>query len=311
MLKLILIALITLGINSAHAENTSENTKPESEAVTDLGEIHEAATPETTTPEVTTSETPTTEVAPEVTISGENDSTATTNNAATEEEKKEEVPELPEMNCSDMFLQWVRQQPAKNQEKYSEAYFLSTDAHTYRQHKQDEFVWREKEAEYKKQFKDLLAKLPKIYVLSANVVLGKYDFKKKGFPVEIQHSKEGVLENAPSGGGYLSFSMAKIPNAGQIYCRGFHEEPKYPTHLTVAVQKIQGPKFLAVDEALGKEITSQLRTNRQVYSRFEVEVVSLVTKPGILNKKEQYFLLNTKVKKADILLNNQTYNYKF
>ena len=328
MFKIILIAAITLSFHSAKAENNSGNLSTDSEAVANLAESREIASEssETVQKETNSAETAdnTSAVVPADQPTSENNSTeavvevaapaaneSNPSNTAVAEENKPEAPKLAELGCQDMFLQWVRQQPIKTQDKYLETYFQRADGYAYRNDKQDEFVWSEKEAVYKKQFKDLLAQGSKAYVLRADVVLGKYDFKKKGFPVEIKYSKDGTLENTYSGGSLYTSFARRTPDAGQIICSGGLDEDKFPSSLVVGIQKIQGPKFLPVTEEQGKMITANLNSSRQVTSEFEVDVVSLSAKPTIYNKKLQYFAISTKLKKASITIGGETFDYKF
>lgn len=222
------------------------------------------------------------------------------------------VPETPSMACLPMYLHWLRSQPAAVQNKNMDAYFFAEDYHGYNSVKQDEFAWREQQPKYIQKYQELLTSKPGQFMLRSYVQLGKYDFKKKGFPITIVTDAQEVLKDfyVPSGNMFGSFVVGGPKTGGEYICSG-DEKTGFPTGLNVSLFKSKGNKFVSVPEAEAKEITAALGGNRKVYAEYVVTLKGLKTKPGVFDKKAVFYDVKVNVEKAWVHLNNKQYEFGF
>ncbi len=207
----------------------------------------------------------------------------------------------PDMSCSDMFVEYLKRQPKAVQDKNLDTYYTALDSYGFSSLKNDEFAWKEKEAEYKENYKRTLATKSSSYRLYSKVKLGKYDFKKKGFPIEVSIEKDGLLGTFYSGG-YMSAIISSTVYGGNYSCFGRVDSGIYPRFLNINVNNLKKSLFISVPEAEAKEITASLGQERLVEMNLYVEPINVKAKPALFSKTEIGYTVITKAQKATLRL---------
>jgi hypothetical protein len=185
-------------------------------------------------------------------------------------------------SCDEAYLNYVRRLPSAQQKKELENWWMLADR-DFNSVKNDEFQYNDVKPKKDKEFIKLLAEKPGMLSVILNVKFGSYDFKKKGFPLEVRvNSGDKTFENMSDG----SMGMGGIggpPSAYVSSCTmGLDSKAseRMPSMIKFKPTNLAQTKFVKVEEAQAKKLTAELGA-----SRVKTVTVRLVPTKTILVKK--------------------------
>lgn len=195
-----------------------------------------------------------------------------TGSAPSEEPQQDPVMSegvAPEADCASIFVNYVRTLPAAKQANEFEPYWaLSSSLYEYTQ--LDEFKRKEETPAKKAEFESKLkGEAPVMHVYS-DVILGQYDFKKKGFPVTYFVDQKGLLANQRSG---KSKPEAGMPITAMCSAAANKLPAKHsaPSWVLFKITNLSKFAFFPVAEDKAKEITSNLGSARNTRMIFIIK----------------------------------------
>ncbi|MBX3017793.1 MAG: DUF4852 domain-containing protein [Bdellovibrionaceae bacterium] len=202
---------------------------------------------------------------------GETTTESTVSEEATTEETAAEPAEKTEnwISCGTSYLQHVRQLPAAKQKAELENWWELSDRE-FGQIKRDEFQWKERQPQKLKEFQELLAAKPVTESILLKVKFGAYDFKQKGFPVDIatEKSDRALKSHYKSSGGFSMGGIGGPPEENLGACTmmisDFNKAQILPGTVKLRGTNVAKMKFIPVPEATAKELTSTLGSDRIV-----------------------------------------------
>jgi hypothetical protein len=183
--------------------------------------------------------------------------------------------------CDAMYLNYIRGLPKAKQAGEMEMWWMFQDTY-YWQTKKNEFEYKEQKPKKTVEFEKALAETPKLTTIVATVKLKPYDFKKKGFPVDINlEPSTKTLDNFSTGnmfGGGLGSLASAYVNCGGMRIESPVKGKAAPSTARFKLTNIDRLKFFPVSEEKAKPITMDLNNNRTttMYFRFELGKTSLV-----------------------------------
>lgn len=236
--------------------------------------------------------------------------------AATETEAKPEVAQ-PASNdimadCSNAFSEYVKSLPKAKQQAEFEAWWAYND-NQLPYYKSDEFKMKEERPKWQKLFEAMLTQSEVVYDIAPKVKLGQYDFKKKGFPVDIKiDAKEKFVMNHLTN----TFSMGGLGGGttDKAYCSTSHQDPKKdnPTEVVFKLQNLDQLKFISVPEDKAKLITASLSSDRLTEMVMKIKPIKankVTLKMGTL--KFTKMILEAKVKEASVRADSEKIEFKY
>lgn len=167
-------------------------------------------------------------------------------------------------SCEESYLNYIRGLSSAQQKNELDNWWMLADR-DYNSIKNDEFQYKEEKPKKEKELTKLLSEKPETQSLILNIKLGKYDFKKKGFPLDVKVAgQDKTLENHYDG----SFSMGGIggpPSATVVGCTMSLSSKKsetMPSTVKFKPTNLAQLKFWPASEEQGKKITSELGSSR-------------------------------------------------
>lgn len=227
----------------------------------------------------------------------------TTTEETTEEVTAAPVEEPKEnwIECDASYLSYVKSLPAALQSKELENWWEYAD-NDYRSIKNDEFRYKEEKPKREKQFKTLLSEKDAVQSILLNIKLGQYDFKKKGFPVDIKTaSADKTFENhydpnASGFGGGLGGAPSATLNACSMKIRDSKKSEELPSMVKIKPNNVSKIKFISVAEEAAKKVTAEIGKGRIVTAVVRYQPL----KTAFVKKKLGSIKINELVVTADI-----------
>ncbi|MFN3455071.1 MAG: DUF4852 domain-containing protein [Pseudobdellovibrio sp.] len=173
--------------------------------------------------------------------------------------------------CVDAYLNYAKGLSKSKQKDEFEVWWDFSD-YDYRSVKNDEFKFKEEKVKWLKKYDEALAKPVDTYYIHPKVKLGQYDFKKKGFPVEINLEKpENTIVNQYEGGFSMSSGIGGT-TSDKAYCSNssLNREKDIPTTVGLKLINLDKLKFLSVPEEKAKLVTASLGSSRIVTLKLKV-----------------------------------------
>lgn len=211
-----------------------------------------------------------------------------------------EEPQENWVECDTAYLSYVKSLPAAKQTKELENWWEYAD-YDYRSIKNDEFRYKEEKPKREKQFKDLLSEKDPVQSILLNIKLGQYDFKKKGFPIDIKLAADKTFENhydpnSSGFGGGLGGGPSATLKGCSMKIKDSKKSDELPSMVKIKPNNLAKLKFINVDEAAAKIMTSEMGPGRvrTVIVRYQP------IKTSFVKKKIGVFKLNELVVNADL-----------
>ncbi|MFP5519351.1 MAG: hypothetical protein ACLGGX_05570 [Bdellovibrionia bacterium] len=235
--------------------------------------------------------------------------------SSTPSEKPEQNPfldgvsknEITNVTCDAIYLEMIKKLPPKKQKQFQDAYFEWSKGYEYLNDKNDEFAWKDKESTYTLLFSQLLAQ-EKEFLIYANFKLGKYDFNKKGFPLEISWDKSGFLKSfsrshygvGPIGGPVMG---------GSYTCFKDNAYKDAPSIIHIKPKNLKSFNFLPISEDKAQKIVAQLTGDRLAFATIKISINKITSKnydPLRLKVKETLYDTEATAKSVQIHVGSTT-----
>ncbi|MBY0554409.1 DUF4852 domain-containing protein [bacterium] len=212
-----------------------------------------------------------------------------------------EEPKENWIECDTSYLSYVKNLPAAQQSKELENWWEYAD-YDYHNIKNDEFRYKEEKPKREKQFKTLLSEKDAVQSILLNIKLGQYDFKKKGFPVDIKTAAaDKTFENhydanASGFGGGLGGAPSATLNTCSMKIKDSKKSEELPGIVKIKPNNIAKIKFISVAEEAAKKVTAEIGKGRIVTAVVRYQPV----KTAFVKKKLGTIKINELVVTADI-----------
>lgn len=242
----------------AAAAESAEVTKDSTEDSTEASAVGVPSAPAQSLPDEASSPEPVAEATPEPKL-----------------DPATQIDGSPHPSCSELYLMSVRKMPKAQQQAEFDLWWALDDGGYARTHT-DEFELRKELPLRKAQFASRIAGGPDTYQIDTDVILGQYDFKKKGFPVRFfTDKKTGALARRDEkdifhfGSGPQPYNPGYPVRANCNYgAQKLEPKKSVPVYTFFKISNLQKFAFFPVDEATAQKITSVLSKQRQIGLRF-------------------------------------------
>lgn len=229
----------------------------------------------------------------------------------TEEPAKEEPKDIL-ATCESGYSEFVKSLAKNKQQAEFETWWSYSDRQ-FNFYKTDEFKMKEERPKWQKAFDEMLKQTDSVYEIVPKVKIGQYDFKKKGFPIDIRiDAKEKIVQSYYSS----SFSMGGlgVGTTDKTICSLMNQDVKKdnPSEVNYVIKNIDQLKFLSVSEDVAKKLTASLGSERLIS-------MSLIIKPIKTQKitrklgtfKFTKLVMDAKVQEASLSFDNEELKFNF